>query len=278
MRLVALMLTRNGAWSLRATAPAALTYCDDLVLSLHRCEDESAQIAADLAAAHPGRVHVLYRDDEVWPEIEHRAATLAEARKIGATHALVIDDDDLLSTNLVDRVREQTARVPPGGYMIAPRWRVVSRESADQVRWVTAAWGMADGLGYAPIALHESPRHPRLDNAVGQWTAGLTDGGMLHLSGLQSGGEAARIAYYRMQARLRCPDLPLEAIHQRYRLDRPDGVLTPVPASWWPTGAWEQIDWQRPLWQAVECRRLLARYGAERFAGIDLLGADRSAA
>ena len=98
MKLVGIMPVRNEDWCLDLTARAALMWCDELVISLHACTDESSEIAQAVSAEHSGLVTLqLGPLTSEWPEMAHRQELLLAARAQGATHVAIIDADEILT-------------------------------------------------------------------------------------------------------------------------------------------------------------------------------------
>ena len=59
MKLIGLMPVRNETWCLGLTLRAALMWCDEMVVWLHACTDDSKRITQDIAK-ETGRVRELW--------------------------------------------------------------------------------------------------------------------------------------------------------------------------------------------------------------------------
>src|SRR5215475_6624079 len=105
MKLVGLMPFRNESWVLGLSARVALQWCDELVMLDHASTDDSRDIAMQVMS-ETKRAVILYEYDTAWHEMRHRQRMLEEARALGATHIAIIDADEVLTANLIRRVRD----------------------------------------------------------------------------------------------------------------------------------------------------------------------------
>ena len=101
VKLVATMPVRNEDWCLGLTARAALMWCDEIVIGLHACTDNSPEIVRFISYENPGRVTFLRQAQTEWAEMAQRQRLLEVARERGATHIATIDADEILTGNLL---------------------------------------------------------------------------------------------------------------------------------------------------------------------------------
>ena len=145
MKIIGLMAARNEQWCLGLSARAALMWLDELVILVHASTDATADIAGAVMREHLGRVCLLFEDDPVWREMQHRQRMLDCARERGATHICYIDADEVLTGHLLDPVHGQTAKriyrlfsiCPPNSILQIP-WLAL-RGSIGQVH-VSGPW------------------------------------------------------------------------------------------------------------------------------------------
>src|SRR5262245_25337749 len=105
VKIVGMMAVRNEDWVLGFSARVALMWCDALVIFDHASTDRTPQIITDLEKDHPGRVHRHREDSLKWDEMAHRQTMLEMARATGATHMAIIDADEIVTGNIVDKMR-----------------------------------------------------------------------------------------------------------------------------------------------------------------------------
>jgi|SRR5882672_3963165 len=308
MKLIGMMPVRNEAWCLGLSARVALMWCDELVILLHACTDDSPQIALDLAREFNPRVIAVVDKNECWDEMRHRQAVLEIARAAGATHLAIIDADEVLTGDLLpDRhgLRNNQGsswgwypRVSPGHILQLPgyniRGELINRYHDNGIwgnRWFSTIFRDEPCLGWQgdkfhsrePVCLLRSkevpPLAPYRPIAQGQ-------GGVMHLWGASERRLRAKHAWYKVTERLRWPEKLVDGIDQKYSLSikgapwddaagTPDTwTYSPVPASWWAPyeHLMQYLDVDAEPWQETEVKRLVAEHGMERFRGLDLFG------
>jgi hypothetical protein len=299
MRLVALLPVRNEEYCLGLTLRALLMWVDAVVVLLHACTDDSADIVEAVIREHDkGRVIVLQMSGD-WLEMEHRQYMLHKAREAGATHIVTLDADELLCGALIKwTAHEDCAKTQPIRTVV----ETVSQSSILQLpgynlrngtaqyhssgiwgrRWFSCAFQDDARLRWAGDRFHHrEPMGPHL-NPYRPIAQG--EGGVMHLWGASERRLKARHAYYKLTERLRWPDKPMREIDQVYSWaihGRPDARDTPatwtyadVPAAWWEPYAhlMKYLHLDAEPWQEAEVRRLIDQHGKERFAGLDLFG------
>jgi hypothetical protein len=298
LKLIALMPVRNEDWCLGLTARAVLMWCDELHILLHRCTDKSFAICQQIQAEVGDRIDWTTSKDEEWREMAHRQILLEHARRRGATHIASIDADEILTGNLITYqqgngiwIRETIAQLSPGEILNLSWFAMPGRPDRYLVE---GPWAGA----FIPVAWKDDPRyhwtaregydfhhrHPMVtagNNFVQFVTHGLTQGGLMHLQFCNRRRLAAKDALYQMTEVLRWPgrktpqelaEMYAKGVHGS---DPEKYACIDVPDSWWaPYADLEPMkDFiNEPPWQALECERLWAEHGPEKFAGLDLLG------
>ena len=101
-------------------------------------------------------------------------------------------------------------------------------------------------------------------------------GGVLHLQFVQWRRLRAKQAHYKMTEVIRWPDKLRSAINNCYdpAVDETGLQISPVPVEW--LSPYEDLfcylDLNGDPWQEAECKELNAKWGAEKFAGLNLFG------
>ncbi len=297
MNLACLMPVRNEDWVLELTARAALMWCDHLIFSLHACTDRSLDIASEIAHESIGRVTVILHPGTEWTEMSQRQDMLETARSCEATHIAIVDADEILTGNLLPRIRPLIEQHCTPGVMMSLPWLALPR---DPMRVITGLsyWGDRQ---QATVVFRDQPdynwtardgydhhQRPPLSAAQKKFVCPVdrSQGGLMHLQFLSERRLRAKQALYQMNEVLRWPGRTkpeeLAKMYGRavYESDpaRGDVATIDVPREWWepyrsicpPGSMW--LDAFTEPWQKVEVTRLLAEHGRDRFAGLDLFG------
>lgn len=275
MRLVALTPVRSDAWSLAATSRATLRWCDDLIVCQNRTwfDPES-----DAAVPDNQRVTRLVSDAPAWDEADIRLHMLEVGRRMGGTHFVLIDADEVATANLP--IRDMAHALKPGEGLRLP-WLHLWR-SLDQYRVDPSSFG---SQASTVVVFRDHPSltyrhcddgyqiHMRGPAGVAWSMVGDRSAGLMHMQHASWRRVVAKQAMYRMVEHLRWGETrPVKETNRRYRpaTDETGLKLADVQAEWWPDGIRDLIDVTAEPWQEAEIRRLLAEHGPERFAGLEL--------
>jgi hypothetical protein len=294
MKIVTIMPVRNEAWCLGLTARAALMWCDELVILDHASTDRTAEIASEIAE-ESGRVLVSHMPGG-WNEMAHRQCLLNDARGLGATHIAIIDADEIVTGNLLPRIRSKFEATPSG--------------SCVELRWIQLLGGIetsiSEGIWASQFATAGFPDRPEF-----HWSA-ASDGyqhhhrypdglpyrarrlsgilGLMHLQMLNERRSRAKQLLYCLNDKLRWPGRrtpeqtrlyyswavygwqPPQALHGVNTIKQP---TAPVPAEWWEPYR-ELLPHLKPdtePWQLAECRRIV-RENRGIMEGLDDFGVE----
>jgi hypothetical protein len=274
-KIVAIMPTRNSAWCLGLSARALLMWVDELHILMHACTDGTPGIVADLESEYPHRVFSLRIESGVWQEMAHRQLLLQSARANGATHIVIIDDDEVVTGNLLPVIRTWVLGCHPCAILQLP-WLQL-RNSIDQVI-TTGMWGFQPvstafvdhgTLGWrAQAGYDHHHRHP-----MGQaflpsspLAPGNRTGGLMHLQMVSDQRLRWKHLHYKLIERYRWPDrMSIEALNAMYdrTVNECDAATTAeTPANWWHAydHLLEYLDVGAVPWQASAAQLLMATY------------------
>lgn len=303
-KLVGLMVARNEDWIIGFSLRVALMWCDAMVVSVHRSTDRTAKIVEQVAAEHPGRVCWEVNDDPLWHEMFHRDRTLELAREMGATHCAIIDADEAMTHNVLQRAREAVLALAPHMTMtvpMIPAWRGVRQYRVDDCPWSRAVLSLAfadgPGIKWRPAnngnhfhrrfpdqtMTRANPRRERAAMAVGKRRTihpidkPMKDGGGIHFQFAHWDRLRAKHVWYRMKEVILHPGLETpEQLNAKYSLalNETGLLIEPMRREWYVgyENLMSLIDLESEPWHLADCRRMLKEHGRETFAGLDLLG------
>ena len=293
MRLIATMCCRSEDWILGVSLRAALQWNDAVVLLLHSCKDRSAAIARDVMTENHGRILLLIEDADDWHEMAHRQKMLELARADGATHISIVDCDEILTANCIERIRGDVERTPRGQVLQYPLYNL--RGGLDRYhvngtwgqRWVSVAFADDPQLGWRGNTFHS--REPqRAGVAVapmrGYQPMAQSQGGVLHLWGASERRLIARHRMYRIAEALQWPQKPRHLIEEMYSMAT-DGrpkfgevperwTYTAVPPEWWAGYDQSLINLDQIPWQEAYCDEMIEAHGIHRFDGLRVQSSD----
>jgi len=286
VKIVAIMPCRNEGWILGPSLRALLAWADDVIVLNHASTDESARILEEVRDEFRDRVFVLYEPDPTWYEMAHRQRLLGVARSRGASHVAIVDADEVLSGNLVNRIRLMIDTAPADTVLQLP-WVCLARELGRRYisgiwfdNWVSTAFRDSAAAHWHSRAGYDfHHRHPMGVNWQAYRPIAQHEGGLMHLQFVDERRLRAKQALYQLTERLRWPGREtVDAVRERYSpavyQSNPRMVGTAdIPESWWePYASLKQhLHLGGEPWQEVECRRILDEHpGIE--SGLDLFG------
>lgn len=279
-KIVGLMLVRNEDWIIGLSARAALQWCDAIYVYCHKCTDRTMNVLDDIAAEYPERVMRAWSDAENWDEMDMRQTTLKMGRKWGATHFACIDADEVLTGNLLPRIRNMVLRLRPTDALdlpMIPCWRSLDQYRSDESVWsrsyISTAFADDKGVAWKPEK-GGYQHHHRLPYGVrAHRQLKHDDGGVMHLQFANWRRLVEKHRWYKCVEVTRFPDKrSVEEIERVYSQATDENNLNtkPVPSAWWaPYSQWIGcVDMKSEPWHAAECDRIIAEYGREKFKGL----------
>jgi hypothetical protein len=288
VKLDAIIPVHNEAWALGLTLRAILEWCDEAVVLLHACVDDSERIALQVAE-ETKRVRVMWEPSREWQEMPMRQRMLGAAREGGATHIAILDADEILTANLAPDIRMLAEKLQPGNVLDLPGYNLrggVGQYHSTGVwanRWFASIFRDAPGLGWHGDRFHH--RHPMGQDVRMRRMVRHGDGGVMHLWGASERRLRAKHALYKMTEVLRWPSKSKIEIDRMYSLaihgewgDTPaDWKFAPTPGAWW--GGYEplmkHLDLGAVPLQETECAALIEEHGMEPFKSLNLFGVEK---
>ncbi len=276
-----------------------------MICADHGSTDNSREIMEQIADETK---RVVIRDDREpeWREMEQRQMLLNKARECGATHIAIVDADELLTGNLLERhaygenqplIRRIIEAHPPRTCLQLPMYQLrgsLDRYHANGIwgnRWLSVAFQDDPKLSWSGDKFHS--REPQGMTLKPYRPIAHGQGGSLHLWGVSERRLRAKHALYKVTERLRWPAKSVHEVNYMYNLWRTPHdslVMYPQNAEWSKEWTFTDVpaEWWRPynrtlihddnykagttLWQEAEVKRLVAQHGAETFKSLDLFG------
>jgi hypothetical protein len=291
MNLVGLMVVRNSDWCIGLTLRALLQWCDSVVVLMHNCRDETSDIVSQVNR-ETKRVAALVDSAADWEEMRMRQTMLEMGRELlNATHFAIVDDDEILTGNLLDfpgpgrksKIREHVEQTPVGSIVMLPwlqlrpgfqgGWggRVGSAELGVMSSGMWASqmastafrddafyyWAAKDGYD-----LHHRQPYGRVELA---WHCPIGDrsAGLMHLQFASRRRLLAKQFLYQLVEQKRWPgrrsSSDVREYYARTVHESDSAVLAPVPASWWASYSdlMKYFELDKTPWQEGECRRMI---------------------
>jgi hypothetical protein len=268
MKIVGLMLCRNSDWVIGLTLRAALQWCDEVAMILHSCSDGTLEIVEALTKEFPGRIWAQERSCLEWYEMQYRQDMLLIARSRGASHIALIDDDELLTANLLPKLRDWLEPLPFDSMAMLP-WLCTTNGLESVI--TSGMWASQN----ASVCFRDLPKfhwaardgydfHQRNPLGGGFAVSNLVEGrnaGLIHLQFASMKRLKAKQYLYQLTEMKRWGRVRHD--YSRTVVEAAASVR-PVPDSW--------LGWYREIgilnettfrpdaepWQEAECKRLLA--------------------
>jgi hypothetical protein len=288
LKIVGLMTVRNEDWILGLTLRAAMLVVDAMIVLDHASCDRTRAIIDEVAGEWPGRLHYRREDDPVWREAAIRQRLLEAGRELGATHFWVIDADEMVTGDLVPRIRPWLASLAAGQALSLPWfpiWRSLDWRRRDgNAYWCAnrTAYGFRDhpAISYRPrrgrtrYDIHA--RRPALPGGQRELGGDEGAGGVMHFVAADWRRLVAKTVWYKMVETVRFGDCSAAELNAAYDRDLDEAGLAcaPVPAGWWdPYRDWRRhVGLESRSWFEEDCLRMWRQHGPELFAGLALWG------
>lgn len=282
MKIIALMLVRSEEWVIRLCAEAARRWVDGTAAILHDCHDGTL----DALLRTPNLRYEHAHAEDQWREMDLRQRLLELGREMGGTHFALIDADEVVTANVIPRMREYFFKLEPGQLLelpMIPVWRGFDKYRHDASvwsrSWLTVGFRDAPSIeGWAPRGKHRYQYHnrpPAGHSVIRARPIIPGDGGAFHLQWAAWHRMIWKHRLYYLTERIRWPDRRTpDALLRIYGEagDESGLFLKDVPAEWWGDLPKHLVDLDHEPWHKAECERLLREHGRGILADMDLWG------
>ena len=283
-KIIGLIAARNEANVIEMCLRGLSLYTDAIVFLDDASDDETLNIVNALASEC--RVEKIIAK-EYWHrnEPEDRNTLLKAGRKIGGTHFVVIDADEMFTSNCStnDLLRNEILSLRAGDKLVMTwiqLWRGFHQYRYDDSIWThnrkAVIFGDDGKCQYGSDFIHTA-RVP--DNLAGEKR--IIPGyqfGLLHFQFVNWQNLLLKQGWYRCLERLRKPDKSIAAINKRYAASKDENNLGLKPAlpEWF-----EAYDFFKPggyllpdSWRKRQVCDWFHKYGREAFAELDIWDID----
>ncbi len=283
-KIIGLMPVRNEAPIIEQSLKALALYADAIVVLDDASTDNTVKIvkrcAKDCKVKHVITKSHWYRD-----EPGDRNALLQAGRKLGGTHFIVIDADEMFTSNCLDQqfLRKRILSLKPGDILMVNwihLWRSIDYYRFDGSVWT---WNYKDIIfcddtkaRYDSGFIHTS-RVPNFLNGKRHVIEGYTHG-LIHFQFVNWRNLLVKQAWYRCLERIRDPKKSARAINKRYApsKDERDIHLEPAPRAWFEgyTFFAPKVFASAERWREKQILSWFNQYGRKHFADLDIWDID----
>lgn len=279
-KIVGLVTVRNESAIVGQALRLLSLFTDAIVLLDDASTDDTVAVceahATSCRVQHIIRKRTWFRD-----EPGDRNRLLNAGRAIGGTHFIVIDADECFTANLLRNgfLRRTLLSLQPGEILELQwlqLWRSTSSYRDDGSIWSNSYKAVAFSDNWSSHYTSEFIHTPRIPKGIAGRTIRVSgpEVGLMHFQFTNWGNLLLKQAWYRCMERIRTPEKPDAEINERYApsKDERDMVLRGAPEAWFSGYPLFDHDcYQKPdNWRMEQVLAWFARYGRERFTGLDI--------
>lgn len=238
-KIIGIVPARNEAAIIRQCLQALAMYTDAIIYLDDASEDDSVKIVESIKdECHVEKIitkKTWYRD-----EPGDKNALLSAGRQLGGTHYIVLDADEILSSNFLENnfLRNKILALEPGERLQLAwiqLWRSVKKYRFDNSIWTGNYKDFVfcdDGTcSYSSEFIHTS-RVPKLHGCVHKIEG--YEYGVLHFQWVNWENVSIKQAWYRCLERIRLPEKSVKEINERYdaSIDETNIGYKDAPPAW----------------------------------------------
>jgi glycosyltransferase involved in cell wall biosynthesis len=282
-KIVGLIPARNESKIIEQCLHALAYYTDAIVYLDDASDDNSIEIVESVASQY--HIEKIIKKKK-WQRDEpgDRNTLLNAGREIGGTHFIVIDADEILTSNCSqnDFLRNSIKELNPGDRLLLNwihLWKNPDFFRSDEdwrYRYKDFIF-CDDGLcTYASDFIHTS-RTPTNLSGISHYLDGNTYG-MLHFQFINWSNLVVKQSWYKCLERIKTPEKSIEAINNRYlfSMDITHVETSKIRAEWF-----KFYDFYDPYifdaqeeWRAEQIKQWVKQWGKDYFEGLYFWGLD----
>ncbi len=283
-KVVGLMPARNEE-NIIANALRAMAKITDAIVYL---DDNSTDLTLEIVKSLKDECNIetiITKDNWFRDEPADRNRLLEEGRKIGGTHFLVLDADEIITSNAIEdnKLRIGIMKMKPGDVLMLnwiQLWRSTSQYRFDNSQWTNHYKDFAfcdDGkCSYESEFIHTRRTPGNLSGKVFRISGYET--GVMHFQFVNWRNLLIKQAWYRILEKLRTPQKPVDAINERYApsKDETNINLEQSPEEWFKHYDFLDLSVydKDEVWRETQVVEWFNQYGTEPFADLDIWDID----
>lgn len=279
MKIVAGILTKNEDWCLKATIPAALDWCDEVVIYDDNSTDNSQEIIQAFVNEYKGRVF-YYRnseDSEFWDEMDKREELNYFVKAQNPNVFALVDADEILTVPLRTEIRSFLDYIKEDQVLALPMgcpWDNLEQIRVDHCSWTSCRWTTAIKIGQKELSWR--PRdgyhhHNRVPPGITMNFMKNATSFNTHLQFANLPRRKSKHDYYKITELLRWgktrPESSAHALNKKYgeAFNATGLKLQPMSDYYFKPGEKEKIDISSPGWYLEKNKELVQKYKKETF-------------
>lgn len=279
-KFVGLVPVRNEEIMLAQCLKALAKYTDAIILLDDFSTDQTVAIAEALVQeCNIERIikkKTWYRD-----EPGDKNKLLQAGREIGGTHFIVIDADEMLTSNFLknNKLRTKVAQLQPGDTLALcwiQLWRSVNYYRFDDSVWTwnykTIIFADSPHAVYRSGFIHTAPIPYGLQGKKLQFKG--YECGLLHFQFVNWRNLLIKQAWYRCLERIRYVHKPIQEINARYAASKDERNIGRKPSNpaWFENYDFFDVSiFEKPeLWREAQIMEWFEKYGIHYFQGLDI--------
>jgi len=279
-KIVGLVPARNEKHTIAQCLKALSLFTDAIVYLDDASTDETPQIVESMAKEC--RIERIIRKKK-WNRDEpgDRNKLLQAGREIGGTHFIVIDADEIITSNLLinNSLKKIIKKLKPGD-RLALNWIQLWR-SVDQYRFDNSIWTWNykevifcdDKISFYSSEFIHTPRIPNITKGVSHKLEGYK-AGLLHFQFVNWNNLLIKQAWYRCLEKITNPEKSIDEINNRYApsKDEININLKPSDPDWFKYYSFFDftIYQHDEKWRLKDINDWITKLGKEYFSGLDI--------
>jgi glycosyltransferase involved in cell wall biosynthesis len=283
-KIIGLMPVRNESPSIEQSLKALACYVDAIVVLDDASTDTTVEVVKKCAKECKVR-HIITKSRWYRDEPGDRNALLRAGRKLGGTHFVVIDADEMFTSNCQEDqfLRRRILSLTPGDTLAVnwiQLWRSVDYYRFDGSLWT---WNYKSVIfcddkkaRYTSDFIHTA-RVPNFTSGKSYKIKGYTYG-LLHFQFVNWRNLLVKQAWYRCLERIRNPKKSSSSINATYAASKDERNihLEPAPRAWFERYQFftEKLFAVPEQWREKQVLSWFKRYGREKFADLDIWDID----
>jgi len=279
-KIIGLVAIRNEELLIEQCLRGLAAYTDSIIVFDDASEDRTIDIVQSLVSECTIE-KILCKKKWHRTESDDRNLLLQEGRKLGGTHFIVIDADELFTANCANNnvLRNILLKLEPGDSIYCHwirLWKNIHQFRATNIELKHFAFCDNGTAAYPTQFLHSS-RTPEGLNGKHIDLGNYSMYGLLHFQAVNWRNMLLRQAWYQCLERIRCPKKDPQKIIQTYAhaLNEHNLLLAQCPQEWFAYDFFdESVYYQPDSWREQQIEAWMKEYGTAYFKNLAIWDID----